>query len=134
MAIFLCHLYVRCKKSYFIFCLCPAVLWAWSLSMLKAGAVNRLPKNFSQVSQIFTTQLKRNEGHKMQQHRPTMKWKYSYILQCCCRVPKEWHLINGRIRWGGGVGSVLHTFIETQISHGLLSNCLKLPLFIGCKW
>ena len=39
----------------------------------QAGAVNRLPKKFSQVAQIFTTQLKRNESHKMQQHRPTIK-------------------------------------------------------------
>ena len=34
------------------------------------GAVNHLPKKFLQVTQIFTKQLKRNEGHTMQQHRP----------------------------------------------------------------
>ena len=28
-----------------------------------AGAVNHLPKKFSQVSQIFTKESKRNEGH-----------------------------------------------------------------------
>ena len=29
------------------------------------GAVNHLPKKFSQVAQIFTKQSKRNEGHTM---------------------------------------------------------------------
>ena len=33
------------------------------------GAVNHLPKKFL-VAQIFTKQSKRNEGHRMQQHRP----------------------------------------------------------------
>ena len=85
---FLCHLHVLCKKSCFIFSLYPAVLrvWVWSLTMLihcrrtgnflpggGGGGVNHLPKKFSQVAQIFTKQSKRNEGHKMQQHRPLMK-------------------------------------------------------------
>ena len=34
------------------------------------GAVNRLPKKFLQVAQIFTKPSNRNEGHTMQQHRP----------------------------------------------------------------
>ena len=34
------------------------------------GAVNHLPKKFSQVAQIFTKPQKRNEGHTMQQRRP----------------------------------------------------------------
>ena len=38
-----------------------------------SGGVNHLPKKFSQVAQIFTKQSKRNEGRKMQQHRPLMK-------------------------------------------------------------
>ena len=32
---------------------------------LPGGAVNHLPKNFSQVAQIFTKQSKGNEGHTM---------------------------------------------------------------------
>ena len=31
--------------------------------LLPGGAVNHLPKRFSQVSQIFTKESKRNEGH-----------------------------------------------------------------------
>ena len=39
------------------------------------GGVNYLPKNFSQVAQIFTKQSKRNEACTMQQHRPTYEVK-----------------------------------------------------------
>ena len=39
------------------------------------GAVNHLPKKFMQVAQIFTKQSKRNEGHTMQQHRPSWHMK-----------------------------------------------------------
>ena len=39
------------------------------------GAVNHLPKKFLQVTQIFTKQSKRNEGHTMQQHRPYWNMK-----------------------------------------------------------
>ena len=35
------------------------------------GGVNYLPQEVSPVAQIFTKQSKRNEGHTMQQHRPT---------------------------------------------------------------
>ena len=45
-------------------------------------------------------------------------------------VPKDWHLVNGRIRWGGGVWSVVHTLIETEISHGLLVM-FKIASFVG---
>ena len=39
------------------------------------GVVNHLPKKFIQVAQIFTKQSKRNEGHTMQQHRPSWHMK-----------------------------------------------------------
>ena len=39
-------------------------------NFLPGGAVNHLPKKFSQLAQIFTKQQKRNEGHPMQQRRP----------------------------------------------------------------
>ena len=39
------------------------------------GGVNHLPKKFMQVAQIFTKQSKRNEGHTMQQHRPSWHMK-----------------------------------------------------------
>ena len=44
-------------------------------NFLPGGAVNHLPKKFSQVSQIFTKESKRNEAI-LQQHRPywRMKW------------------------------------------------------------
>ena len=32
-------------------------------NFLPGGAVNHLPKNISQVAQIFTKESKRNEGH-----------------------------------------------------------------------
>ena len=34
-------------------------------NFLPGGAVNHLPKKFSQVAQIFTKQSKRKEGHTM---------------------------------------------------------------------
>ena len=36
----------------------------------QGGGVNRLPKKFLQVAQMFTKPSNRNEGHTMQQHRP----------------------------------------------------------------
>ena len=33
---------------------------------LPRGAVNHLPKKFSQIAKFFTKQSKRNEGHTMQ--------------------------------------------------------------------
>ena len=41
----------------------------------RGGAVNHLPKKFMQVAQMFTKQSKRNEGHTMQQHRPSWHMK-----------------------------------------------------------
>ena len=43
-------------------------------NFLPGGAVNHLPKKFSQVSQIFTKESKRNEAI-LQQHRPYWRMK-----------------------------------------------------------
>ena len=49
-------------------------------NFLPGGAVNYLPKKFSQVVQIFTKQQKRNEGHTMQQRRP--HWHMKVARYC----------------------------------------------------
>ena len=65
----------------------PSHLKTGSRDVLPGEAVNYLPRNSGQVSQTFTHQSKKNDGHTMQQHRPT------YEVEIFLRMNLSYELI-----------------------------------------